>query len=91
MASLLTLSVVDRGFEPWSGQTKDYNNGICWFFAKNAALRRKNKDCLGRNLYNVSEWVDISIHGLLFQWDSTIKIHLSALILYKVNLIIISL
>jgi hypothetical protein len=29
MASLLTLSVVDRGFEPWSGQTKDYNNGIC--------------------------------------------------------------
>jgi hypothetical protein len=25
MVSMLTSSAVDRGFEPWSGQTKDYN------------------------------------------------------------------
>jgi hypothetical protein len=24
--------VVDCGFEPWLGQTKDYKIGICWFF-----------------------------------------------------------
>ena len=24
MVSMLALSVVDHGFEPWSGQTKDY-------------------------------------------------------------------
>jgi hypothetical protein len=24
MVSMLASSVVDRGFEPWSGQTKDY-------------------------------------------------------------------
>jgi hypothetical protein len=26
---VLASSVVDRGFEPWSGQTKDYKIGIC--------------------------------------------------------------
>jgi hypothetical protein len=25
----LTSSVVDRGFKPWAGQTKDYYIGIC--------------------------------------------------------------
>ena len=30
MASVLTSSAVDRGFEPRSGQTKEYNIGICW-------------------------------------------------------------
>jgi len=25
MVSVLASSVVDRGFEPWSGQTKDWN------------------------------------------------------------------
>jgi hypothetical protein len=34
--------VVDRGFEPRSGKTKDYEIGICCFSAKHAALRRKN-------------------------------------------------
>ena len=29
MASVLSSSVVDRGFEPWSGKTKDYETGIC--------------------------------------------------------------
>jgi hypothetical protein len=31
MVSILTSSVVDREFEPQSGQTKDYNIGICCF------------------------------------------------------------
>jgi hypothetical protein len=29
MVSVLALSVVDRGFEPRSGQAKDYEIGIC--------------------------------------------------------------
>jgi hypothetical protein len=37
-------SAVDRGFEPRSGQTKDYKSGICCFSAKHAALRRKSND-----------------------------------------------
>ena len=67
MVSVLASSVVDRGFEPPSGQTKDYKIGICCFSAKHAALRRKSKDWLARNQENVSEWGNMSIHGLLFQ------------------------
>ena len=44
MVSVLASSVVDHGFEPWSGQTKDYKISICWFIAKHAALRGKFKD-----------------------------------------------
>ena len=61
MVSMLAFSVIDRGFEPRSGQSKDYKIGICCFFAKHAALRRKNKDWLARNQDNVSEWYDMSI------------------------------
>ena len=67
MVSVLTSSAVDHGFEPRSGQTKDYEIGICCFSAKHAALRRKSKDCLARNQDNVSECGDMSIRGLLFQ------------------------
>ena len=67
MVSVLALSAVDRGFEPGSGQTKNYKIGICCFSAKQAALRRKSKDWLARNQNNVSEWSDISTRGLLFQ------------------------
>ena len=41
---VLASSVVDRGFEPRSGKTKDYAIGICCFSAKHIALRRKTKD-----------------------------------------------
>ena len=34
MVGLLASSVVDRGFKPRSGQTKDYEIGICCFSAK---------------------------------------------------------
>jgi hypothetical protein len=62
MVSMVTSSAVDRGFEPRSGQAKDYEIGICCFSAKHAALRRKSKDWLAQNQDNVSEWDDMSIH-----------------------------
>jgi hypothetical protein len=37
-----------------------------------------------------SEWSDMSTHGLLFQWASTIDIQLSAVVLNKADIIIIS-
>ena len=64
--SVLALSVVDRGFELRSGQTKDYEIGICCFSAKHAALWKKSKDWLIQNQDNVSEWGDMFICGLLF-------------------------
>ena len=64
MVSVLASSVVDHGFEPRSGQTKNYKIGICCFSGKHAAFRRKSKDWLTRNQNNVSEWSDISTRVL---------------------------
>ena len=50
--NMLASSAVGRVFEPWSGQTKDYEIGICCFSTKHAALRRKSNDWLSQN--NVS-------------------------------------
>jgi hypothetical protein len=72
-------------------ETKDYKIGICCFSSKHAVWRRKSKDWLARNQGNVSQWGDMSTHGLLFQWSSTIKIQLSVLVWYKADLIVISL
>ena len=80
MVSVLASSAIDCGFEPLSGQTKDYKIGICCFSAKHAALRRKSKDWLARNQNNVFEWSDMSIRALLFQCTSTIKIQLGVLV-----------
>ena len=91
MVSVLASSAVDRGFDLWSGQTKDYKINICCFSAKHATLGRRSKDWLAWNQNNVSEWSDISTRGLLFQWASTVKIQLSMLVWYKADLIIISL
>ena len=63
MASVFETSVVDREFDPRSGQTEDYKIGVCCFSAKHAALTGKNK----RNQDNVSVWSDMSICGPLFQ------------------------
>ena len=49
MVTVLPSSVIDRGFEPRSGQIKDFKIGICCFSAKHAALRRKSKDWLAQN------------------------------------------
>ena len=91
MVSVLASSAVDRGFEPRSDQTKNCKIGICCFSTKHAALWRKSKDGLTRNHDNVSECGDKSISGLLYQWVSTIKTQLSVLLLFKSDLIIISL
>ena len=63
MVTVLASSVVDRGFELQSGQTKDYISGICCFSAKHTAIRRKSKDWSARNQNNVSEWSDMSTRG----------------------------
>ena len=41
--SVLSSSVVGRGFEPRSGQIKDYRIGICCFSAQHVALRKKSR------------------------------------------------
>ena len=58
MVSVLASSAVDRGFI------------IGLVFAASpltTALRSKSKDWLARNQENVSEWKDMSNHGLFFQ------------------------
>jgi hypothetical protein len=67
MVSILASSVVDRGFEPRSGQAKDYEIRICCFSDKLTVLRRKSKDWLAQNQDNVSMGDDMSIRGHLFQ------------------------
>ena len=66
MVSVLALNVIDHGFKPRSGQTKDYKIGICCFSAKHATLWGKSKNWLAWNQDNVSEWGDMFTHGLLF-------------------------
>jgi hypothetical protein len=65
MVSVLASSAINCGYEPRSGQTKEYKIGICCFSAKNASLKRKSNDWLARNQNNVSEWSDISTRWLL--------------------------
>ena len=88
IVSILASSVVDRGLETQSDQSKDYKIGICCFSAKHTSLRRKRKVWLSQNHDNVSKWGNISIRGLFFQWASTRKIQLSVLVLYKACIII---
>ena len=66
MVRVLASSVVERGFEPRSDETR-HKIGICCFSAKHVSLRRKSKDRLTQNQDNVFEWGDMSIRGLLFQ------------------------
>ena len=73
MVRMFALSVIDRGFEPRSGQAKDFKICICCFSAKQATLRKKGKYWLARSQENASEWGDMSNHRLLFQLASTIQ------------------
>ena len=84
MVSVLALSALDRGFEPHSHQTKDYNICICCFSAQHAALRCKTKDGLTPKQDNVY------LYGLFFNRASTIKIQLNngVLVQYKADIII---
>ena len=48
IVGVLAASVVYRGVGSLSGQTKDYENVFCCFYANHAALRHKtNTDWLG--------------------------------------------
>ena len=82
MVSVLVSSAVVRGFEPRSGQIKDYKIGIFCFSTKKATLRSKSKDWFTRNQDNVSELSNMytCTCRLLFQWASTTKIQLSILV-----------
>ena len=62
MVSVLTSSVVNRGFESQAGQTKDYKIGSCCFSAKHTAYRRKSNDWLARNQDNVSIIVERHVY-----------------------------
>jgi hypothetical protein len=55
IVSVLAMGAVNHGFEPRSGQAKDYNIGICCLSAKHASFKRKQR-LLGRNRDNMSEW-----------------------------------
>ena len=63
MVSVLVWSKVDRGFEPRSGQTKNYKIGICCFSTKQAALRSRSKDWLAQNQNNVFGLSNMSSHS----------------------------
>jgi hypothetical protein len=55
MVSVLASSAVDRGFEPRSGQTKDYKIVIYCLSAEHSSLMSKNQNLLALNQDNVSE------------------------------------
>jgi hypothetical protein len=67
IVSIITSNVVDRGCEPWLGQTKDYDIGICCFSDKHPALTSKSKYRLARNHDYVSERSDLSTCRQFFQ------------------------
>jgi hypothetical protein len=69
MVSMLVLSVVYRGFEPWLGQTLTIK---FVFFASPLACSIKEKE---QRLVG-SESGNMSIRRLLFQWARIIKIQL---------------
>ena len=47
MVRVLALGAVDCGFEPRSGQTKDYKIGICCFSAKPANIKANEQRLVG--------------------------------------------
>jgi hypothetical protein len=63
MVRVFTSSVINRELKSRSGQTMDYNIGVCCFYAHHAALRSKSKNWLAQNQDNVSEWSDMSMCG----------------------------
>ena len=76
IVSLFASRAVNHEFEQISSQIKDYKIGISCFSA--VEFRSRNIDWLAQD--NVSERSDMSTHGLLFQWATTLKIQLSVLI-----------
>ena len=64
MVSVQASGEGNRGFKPWSGQTKHCIIGICFFPARHASPRSK---MLTLDHNNVSKWSDMSTHRLLFR------------------------
>ena len=93
--------MVDRGFEP--GQTKVYKISICFSLWRQLEFDFTFSDCFSAKYKGVRVkigWLRIRIMCLsgatylpmdLFQWANTIKILPWMLVLYKADLIIISL
>jgi hypothetical protein len=69
MVSVIASSAVVSGFEPQSGQTKDYKIGICCLHAKHAVFRNKSKDWLAHIEMNLH----LSHLGQVFKIQSMIK------------------
>ena len=70
------MSMVDHGFEPRSGQTKDYKIGIFLLLCYKAYSFKEWEQRLGWHRIKIICPSDMSTHELLFQWASTIKIQL---------------
>ena len=75
--NVLSSSVVDRGFDPKWGETKNYKIGICCFFSNHATLRIKREKKLTdlpRNQYESDwDWSNMSTRALLYQGARDIK------------------
>jgi len=54
MGSVLASNMIDHSFKPWSGQTKNYEIGICFFSDEDTSLISKSKGWCDRNLNNIS-------------------------------------
>ena len=49
MVGVVALCAVDRGFEPQSGQTKDYKFGIILLLLHSSSNKEKEQSWLSRN------------------------------------------
>ena len=47
MVSVFASSAIDRGFDPRSGQIKDFKIDMCCFSAKHTALKKEKEQRLG--------------------------------------------
>jgi len=78
MVGMLALTAVDHGLGPVLVKPKTIKFGICCCFsAKHITLRRKSKDWLVRIRIMCLEWGDMSIRGLLFQWQTCLVLEFS--------------
>jgi hypothetical protein len=56
MASVLSWSAIDRGFEPPSGKTKDYEIGISCFSAQHMHSIKEKEQRLVDSPWCASDW-----------------------------------
>ena len=66
IVSMITLRVVDHALSPGGVKPKPINL-VCFFSAKDTALRRKSKGWLAQNQDNMCKRSDMSTCRLLFQ------------------------